>query len=90
MKVENISLKHHITVNPKTIQKFDYILNSKYNLEFTAFCHAEKRENGEYHIYDIFFPRQDNTATTTECDSEDIMALMKEGMDISRLAGHMH
>lgn len=90
MKIENIGLKHHITVDAKTLQKFEYILAQKYSLEFTAFCHAEKREEGEYHIYDIFFPRQDNAATTTECDSADIIALMKDGADISKLTGHIH
>ena len=90
MKIENINLPHHITVEAKVYQKLEYILDSKYDKEFTGFCHAEKRENGEYHIYDIFFPRQDNAATTTECDSADVVALMAEGFDISRGAGHAH
>lgn len=90
MEVVNLGLPHHITVTAETIQKFTYILDAKYNLEFTAFCHAEKRPNGEYHIFDIFFPRQDNTGITTECDSEDVMDLITEGADISMLSGHIH
>lgn len=90
MKIENISLPHHITVDAVTIQKMNYLLDHKYSCEFTGFCHAEKRENGEYHISDIFFPRQDNASTTTECNSEDIIDLMKEGLDISKTTGHIH
>ena len=90
MKLTNINLPHHITVDAVVRQKLDYILGSTYDKEFTGFCHAEKREDGEYHISDIFFPRQDNAATTTECDSEDVIALMKEGFDISLGSGHAH
>lgn len=90
MKIENINLPHHITVDAVVMQKLNYLLDSKYSLEFTGFCHSEKREDGEYHISDIFFPRQDNTSTTTECDSEDIIALMQEGLDISKTCGHAH
>lgn len=91
MEVEIVNLKHHITVDAFAFQKFQYIMQTKYDKEFTAFFHAEKRENGEYHLYDIFFPRQDNAATTTECDSEDLIDLMmKEGMDISKASGHAH
>lgn len=90
MEIKNIGLRHNITVDAYALQKFNHVLNSKYNLEFTAFCHAEKRENSTYHIFDIFFPTQVNTATTTECDSENLIELMQDGADISMLAGHMH
>lgn len=90
MKVENISLSHSITVCAFALQKLRYVLDSKYNKEFTAFMHAEKRPNNEYYIYDVFFPRQDNTGVTTECDSDDIIELMKEGFDISEGNGHAH
>lgn len=90
MKVKNIGLPHHITVSAEVLQKFGHILYSKYDLEFTAFCHAEKREGGEFHIYDIFFPEQVNSSALTECDGSDLVALMGDGADISKLTGHMH
>lgn len=90
MVIENIGNNHHITVDAFALQKFRYILKSKYNYEFTAFFHSEKRENDEYHLFDIFFPRQDNTGVTTECDSDDLIELMEEGADISMLSGHGH
>ena len=90
MEIENIGLRHHITVDAKTYQRVTYLLDQKYDKEFTAFCHAEKRADGEYHIFDAFFPKQINTGTTTECDSIDVIELMKEGFDISKGAGHMH
>lgn len=90
MKIENIGLPHRITIDALTLQKFNHILFGKYSLEFTAFCHAEKKDNHHYHIYDIFFPRQENSAALTECDASDLIELMGEGADISKLTGHMH
>lgn len=88
MKVKFLGKEPSITIRADVLHKFDYI-QSKYNMEFTAFCHIEKQED-TYYIYDIFFPRQDNTLSTTECNSEDVVALIGEGFDLSRGMGHMH
>lgn len=93
MKIEKIGngLKHHITVNAKTLQRFNHILDSKYNLEFTAFTHCKRNnDTGEYLLYDLFIPNQVNTATTTELESDDIIELIQDGADISKLSGHIH
>lgn len=85
------NLNHHITVCAKALQKIHYLLDHKYNKEFTVFMHCDRnKETGEYFMYDTFIPRQDNTSTTTECDSEDVMDLITEGADISKLGAHMH
>ena len=83
-------IEHHITVDAHTLLRINHVLYSKYAKEFTVFLHAERRPNGEYYLYDAFFPRQDNAATTTELESEDIMNLVADGADISKLAGHAH
>ena len=78
MKIEKIGngLKHHITINAKTLQRFNHILDSKYALEFTAFTHCKRNnETGEYLLYDLFIPNQVNTATTTELESDDIIVI---------------
>ena len=90
MKIEALKdFGYKITIDSEALKKFRYILNSKYALEFTALHHC-KREGNTFHIYDIFFPEQVNKAAYTEFDSEDIMALVKEGADITKLCGHSH
>lgn len=88
MKIKFLGKEPSITIRADVLHKFDYI-QSKYNMEFTAFCHIEEQKD-TYYIYDIFFPRQDNTLSTTECNSEDVIALIGEGFDLSKGMGHMH
>lgn len=88
MKIEGLGLEANITIKAKTLQIFEFV-QSNYNNEFTAFCHSEKDGN-EYMITDIFFPKQENTQTTTECNSDDLIELMSEGFDITMGNGHIH
>lgn len=93
MKITKVgeNLNHHITINARALMMFNHVLYSKYNEEFTAFTHCDRdKSTGEYRIYDVFFPIQENTGVKTDVEGEDLIDLMQDGADITKLTGHIH
>lgn len=91
MKVEIIESvdQPYILVDALSLLKFHFLLDLKYDKEFTVFMHAT-RNKSEYYLFDFFIPNQVNTPVHTELDGEDLVQLMSEGADITKLRGHGH
>ena len=66
-----------------------YLLDRKYNCEFTVLTHCDRKGN-EFYMYDWFIPEQENTGATTDFDADDFIPLLKEGAKIEKMCGHMH
>lgn len=89
MKIEDIGSKYSIDICAFAHQKLTYLLSTKYSKEFTAFLHCERKGN-VFFLSDPFFPIQENSSVKTDVDSDDLIKLIEDGADISKLSGHMH
>ena len=89
MKITNLELDYNIVIEWNLYKVLRYLLNHKYNKEFTVLTYCE-REGCTFKMSDYFIPEQENTGTVTEFDDDDMLELIKNGMDISRVKGHMH
>lgn len=80
---------YQIKVDAYAMRRIDYIMDSKYNLEFSTLMNC-KREGNTFHLYGAYFPNQENQATQTEFDSADVIPLIAEGYDIEHGNGFHH
>lgn len=81
---------HHIILDAKIIQILDFIMQN-YEKEFTVLFHCTKKEETkEYKFEKMFIPYQTNTSVHTEIDGDDMVKLLKEGADLTKLNGHLH
>lgn len=78
-----------ITIDARALLKLYYV-QSLYDKEFQCY-HYGGKEGNTYRLYENFWIPQENTATTTNTDGEDVVGeLCMAGADISLVNSHSH